>query len=283
MSGEADAILPSTGRLSGRSAWTTLALFAARQAAWSRRAILAYVLFALPLVVAAVIVNAAPIKGADQAAEIYWALTLLMMLTASLPLAAMLSCGPLILNEVSDGTLVYLLTRRLPRQQVLLAKFAGATLSVLGLAVAFQAALFLIFAVGGPGLGAAETVPALTGGLFVVAVSALVFAAVFTAIGVLFRKPLGVGIGYLIVTEWVFLRLPVGIRRFTVGYHLRCLLAGVCEAPTLDELLGEVLGRPLESPVAAAWILLAVVVGGLTAAAVLVARREFTRAREEER
>ncbi len=263
--------------------WSTLVRFAVRQTLRSRRAVLVYLLLALPPVVGIITVHAADISDARTSAQIYWGLTLAMMLTASLPLAAMLSCGPLVSNEVSDGTLVYLLTRRLSRQSVLLAKFLGAVFSLVAVSVLSQALLVVTFAFGRYGLTGAERGAALVGGFAIVAVGAVVFAAVFNVISMIFRKPLAVGVGFLIVTEWIFLTLPVGIRRLTVGYHLRSLLNGITDSPILRSMLAERAGDGLWSAGASGGILVAIVAGALTTSAIIMMWREFTQAREEER
>jgi len=245
--------------------------------------VLVYLLLALPPLVGVITVNTAPISDPMTTAQIYWGLTLLMMLTASLPLAAMLSCGPLVSNEVSDGTLVYLLTRRLSRQSVLLAKFLGAVSSLVAVAVLSQTFLFLAFVLGQYAMTGGELGAALLGGFVVVAVGTVVFAAVFNMISMIFRKPLSVGVGFLIVTEWIFLTLPVGIRRLTVGYHLRSLLNGITDSPALGELLTERAGDGLWPAGASGAVLVAIVAVALTTSAIIMMCREFTQAREEER
>jgi hypothetical protein len=185
-------------------------------------------------------------------------------------------------TDTSEGTIAYLLTRRLSRPGVFTARFLG-TVGTVAVAAAIGQSVFLVVArvSGAPvriGLQPAEFwVPPL-----VVMAAVLTFGAIFAALSMLFRKPLVVAIIYMVIAEWLLANTGLEVREYSLSYYLRCLLLWPVETPGLQGLREQVLGE--EPWTWAAGIFVAGVFSfGLALSSVLVSLREFTRAREEEK
>lgn len=149
-----------------------------------------------------------------------------------IPLSALLTAPGLIQDEVEEQTLTYLLVRPLPRWLIYLAKLL-ATIVV----TAILAAIFTV---------AAETliwwghedfrgiVPEHSAKLSaLLALSLIAYNAVFGALGLFVRRPLGIGVIYMIVLEGLLANIDFVFRRGTVMYYFRVLVLRWLE-PTTD-------------------------------------------------
>jgi len=266
-------------RSAGR-AWAALARFAVVSAVTGKRSYLVCVLLCLPAVLGTIIAVSGGVETAEQNAAVYWGITLFVSLTTAVPLAAMLACSGLFHDEASDGTLVYLLTRRLGRARVFLAKLVG-ILAALCLVGGVAQLVFVAVIAAGRGLPADEKLPAVLGGCLLVALACVTFGAIFAAIGMIFRKPMAVAVSYMVIFEWFVASLPLDVCEISVSYQLRCLLYDLTESRAVTNLLNEVLPEEFATGASSAAVLAVTVAIAVAVAALLAAGREFTRAHEE--
>jgi ABC-2 type transport system permease protein len=170
-------------------------------------------------------------------------------------------------HEREGRSLVWLMTRPLPRSAVYLAKFLGGLPWCLGLTVGGFALLCLAggatgreaFFLYGPGVFAGS----------------LAFAAIFHLFGALFPRPAIVGLLYAFFFETLLSELPIPgtLKRLSINYYTRCLLYSAAEGKDV----------PTESsslfvPVSptTAWVVLLGATVGLTALGMwLFARSEY--------
>jgi hypothetical protein len=119
-------------------------------------------------------------------------------------------------GEREDNSLVWLLTRPLPRPAVYLAKFAALLPWSIGLNVGGFALICL--AGGAPGR--------LAFGLFWPAVvwATLAFSALFFLIGAAFRRPAVIAIVYAFFLEIVLGNMPGYMKRVSIGFYTRCMM-----------------------------------------------------------
>jgi ABC-type transport system involved in multi-copper enzyme maturation permease subunit len=119
-------------------------------------------------------------------------------------------------TEREDRTLIWLLTRPIPRGAVYLAKFAGVLPWCLVVSFAGFAALCL--AGGDLGRRAFATYwPAVFAGT-------VGFAALFHLIGAVFRRPAVLGLVYIFFFEVLVANLPGSLKRLSLNYYCRSLL-----------------------------------------------------------
>ncbi len=198
----------------------------------------------------------------DFAVTLYW-------VGLALPLVALLQSSGYA-EEVEARTIVYLLTRPVSRASLLVGRFAAYFVFALGVTLAAQLATFLLLA-SQEGAGAFfGRVPGLVRDAGVLALALLAYGALFTLLGVLLRRPLLPGLGFLFGWE-LLANLPGYLPRLTVARHLRGLLP---YAPPVEGLFG--LFTPLPVSGWACLLSLALVIGGgLTLATLVFERREY--------
>jgi ABC-type transport system involved in multi-copper enzyme maturation permease subunit len=168
-------------------------------------------------------------------------------------------------TERESRSLVWLMTRPIPRSGIYLAKFLG----TLPWCIAFGlGGFFAVCAAGGP-LGEASMRmywPAAIAGT-------IAFAALFHLIGALFRRPVVVGLVYVFFFEALVAVLPGSLKLLSISFYARCLMynaATVAGYPT--EMLDMI--QPVSN--STAWWFLGFATIGLTALGMwLFARSEY--------
>lgn len=156
-------------------------------------------------------------------------------------------------TERESRSLVWLMTRPLPRSLIYLAKFLG----TLPWCVAFGLGGFvgLCAAAGELGRRALELYwPAAV-------VGTVAFAAMFHLIGAVFRRPVVVGLVYVFFFEALVAALPGSLKLLSLSYYARCLMYNQAEAAGYPTDMLEV-SDPVSS--GTAWAFLAVAATGLT-------------------
>lgn len=168
-------------------------------------------------------------------------------------------------TERESRSLVWLMTRPIPRSLIYLAKFLG----TLPWCVAFALGGFVALGLAGGELGrrALEL-------YWPAAVAATVaFAALFHLVGAVFRRPVVVGLVYVFFFEALVAALPGSLKLLSLSYYARCLMYNAAEAAGYPTDMLDVTD-PV-SPVTA-WAFLTVVTTGLTALGMwLFARSEY--------
>ncbi|HEY4459949.1 MAG TPA: ABC transporter permease subunit [Pseudonocardiaceae bacterium] len=144
-----------------------------------------------------------------------------------LPLTALIVGSSVLGLEIEDGTITHILAKPLPRSEIILAKLAVAWL-VTTVATAIPLAIAGAIAGGaalalGVGLGAA--------------VGALAYSAAFLALSLLTRRPVGVGLLYILLWENLLVRFVGGARVLSVREYATVLARGISGSdalPTAD-------------------------------------------------
>lgn len=163
---------------------------------------------------------------------------------AAIPLAALLFAASLIQDDVEEQTLTYFLVRPIPRWMIYAVKAIGGALATALLASAF-AALALVVARWGIAadhdLGWLAKRAGTVAGLAALAV--FDYVAIFGCLGLLTKRALVVGVGYILVFEGFFANIAFLIRYGTIMYHLRVLSIAWLDLNPADWSI-----KPAESP-----------------------------------
>ncbi|HEY8532724.1 MAG TPA: ABC transporter permease subunit [Micromonospora sp.] len=222
---------------------STIAWLTARSLLGRRRV---WLLIPLP---ALVVLLATLAEGAGVSSE-SWARPVIggLGLGVLLPVIPLLVGTSVLGSEIDDGTIVYVLTKPLPRWQIVLPKLAVA------IAVSATAVAVPLFVAG----VVAHSVR--LGGALVVAgvIGATAYAALFVALSVVTRRPVLLGLVYVLVWEGLLAKFMVGTRMLSLQQYAVALADRIAPTPLLS---GDV-GVPL------ALAMCAVIVVGSTAVAI---------------
>jgi ABC-2 type transport system permease protein len=164
-----------------------------------------------------------------------------------LPLTALIVGSSVLGLEIEDGTITHLLTKPLPRQEIVLAKLAVAwAVTTVAAAVPLAAA--------GAVAGSARLAVGLGCGA---AIAALAYSALFLALSLVTRRPVAVGLVYIMLWEGLLTNFVSGTRVLSVREYAASLADGIGGSGLLNANL---------PTVAAAALAAAVVVAGTAAA-----------------
>ncbi len=209
----------------------------------SRRSLLMGLLVGLPVILAIVyrVLLAADVPNrAVPPLDLYALVVAVYWIRNVLPLMALFHATSLIADEVEGKTLAYLLTRPLTRASILAGKFAAYLATSLGTALPAAVLTFFILTTARGWSGVGASVPDLFRDLGVVALTLLVYGALFTLLGVLLRRPVIPGLLFLFGWE-LMANLPGYLPRFTLTAWLRSLIHHRPAQDGIAELFGQVL------------------------------------------
>lgn len=148
-----------------------------------------------------------------------------------LPLTALIVGTSALGSEIDDGTIVHILTKPLPRREIILPKLAvafGITVVVAVLPLAVAGAI-----VESARLGLGLAVGAVLG--------ALVYSAIFVALSVVTRRPVAFGLIYLLVWESLLAGVLAGTKQFSVQQYALT----VADKVTGSQLVTGTVGLPM--------------------------------------
>jgi ABC-2 type transport system permease protein len=224
----------------------------------------------LPAVVA-LVWKAAASKDFD-ASMAYNLLTPTMVFGLALVILSVVFCTSVISQEVEQKTIVYLLTRPVPRWRLLVVKFLAALLVVV--VAVWLSDLCLGLVTYGPmhlkGTPVAKDLATLP-------VGALAYGSLFLLLATLFNKPLVYGLLFAFGWESWVPNLPGSFSKWSLMAHLR-VLAPHTEPPKAGFDIGELLKAlsPDEITSTLAWqVLIIVPVVCLVAAMVIFSRGQY--------
>jgi ABC-2 type transport system permease protein len=233
-----------------------------------KRALICILLAAVPVVIAHVLARFAPIGPAPIATNLGW----MLLLQIIVPILGLIIGSAVVAEEIEDRTITYLFSRPIPRASLLVGRYMAAVL-FLSVLLALATVLLLHAAGGAQGRGAALD-DSITFPLFQAAViGGAVYAALFAALGVFFKHPMIVGLGYTFAIEGFLSNLPGKNQTLTIQYHLRSLIASV-DSAHWRAIEGFDLTR-FESAQSAWTALVVTLVVALGSAAWRISRREF--------
>jgi ABC-2 type transport system permease protein len=217
---------------------------------------------------------------AEPPAEQFWGIVFVLMLTflflqTLTLLIPLLYATSLMRNEIEEGTLVYLVTRPVPKPLLLLAKWAAATAFSGALLMAGMLAFMAAFMAFGDGsLGDFAYGNRLLRFMLAGLLGTIGYASIFTLVGLISRRALIWGIAYGFMSEFVLTMIPAVVRKLTVMHYLRSIALGDLEFG--DQDVSEFLGLlDLASPTTAVVTVLTASALCLGASALLISVREL--------
>lgn len=178
----------------------------------------------------------------------------------------------LIADEVDDKTITYLFVRPIPRGAVLVGKYLAYLVCTILVVLPSVTLVYLLVVPIGGSIGAAF--PSLVKDLGLLALGLAVYGAVFALVGGRMKRPLVIGLLFVIGWEPAVLVFPGYLRRFTVAYYLQSLVPHSMPQEGVVSLLQAVF-RETPSPAACLFWLAVIWAGCLALAAQAVARREY--------
>lgn len=246
---------------------------------WSRRSLLLAILAAAPVALAAAIrlaelFGVGSPRGARPGGPVLYGLVMwLLYVRFIVPVLGAFYGTSLIADEVDDRTLTFLFIRPIPRASVLAGKYL-AFLSCSSLLILPSAVLvfFLIVPMRGGRIG--DAFPALAADLCLLLVGLASYGALFALIGARLRRPLVIGLVFVLGWEPAVLFFPGYLKRLTVAYYLQ----GMVPHAMPDESAASILFRVVrEAPTVATSLgsLVLLTAGALWLAARAVAGREY--------
>ncbi|MHB1038329.1 MAG: ABC transporter permease [Pirellulales bacterium] len=242
-----------------------------RQQLRGRRLLVMSLLFALPSVLAVVVHFGS--RFAPPAESLEFALVLNLIPHALAPLAALVYAAGIVQDEVEEQTLTYLLLRPLPRWALYLVKLLATLVVTSLLTGVFTAVAMATIALttGEPVDGAFAERALKTAALF--SLVQVGYCGLFGLLGLLTRRSLVIGVGYIVLLEGLLASLDTVARRLTVMYHFRVLALR-----WMDPANGQEWSIDLATAPEPRSCVLTLLTAGLVlaiAGALLFARREF--------
>jgi ABC-2 type transport system permease protein len=151
--------------------------------------------------------------------------------TAVLPVIALIIGTGVLGSEIDDGTITHILSKPLPRSEIIFTKLGVAT----GITAIFAGVpLFIV------GLIAGE--PALAFALVVGAcIGSLAYCSLFVLVSVMTRRPVLVGLAYVVLWEGVLGNILTGTQKLSIQKYVLAIVDSL--APT--DLLRGTVGVPL--------------------------------------
>jgi ABC-type transport system involved in multi-copper enzyme maturation permease subunit len=188
-----------------------------------------------------------------------------IFLTFLLPLWSLSFATEALGGERENNSLVWLLSRPLPRPAIYLAKFVALLPWSLGLnLVGFG---LLCAAAGEPGATAFR--------LFWPAVlwASLAFSALFYLMGAFFRRPAVVAIVYAFFLEVIFGNMPGYLKRISIGFYTRCMMFEAAQDYGLQPERPDIF-LPVSGPMALA-VLIGLTIALLGIGTIVFARSQY--------
>ncbi|GAA4411328.1 ABC transporter permease [Actinokineospora soli] len=144
-------------------------------------------------------------------------------LAVVLPLTALIIGSSALGLEIDDGTITHLLTKPLPRSEIIASKLVVAWL-VTTAATAIPLAVSALIA-GSTSLAAGLVVGA--------AVGSLAYSAIFLALSVMTKRPVAVGLVYIVLWENLLVSFVDGARVLSVRQHATALADAIGDTPLI--------------------------------------------------
>jgi len=146
------------------------------------------------------------------------------------PVVSLIVGSSVVGSEIDDGTIVYILTKPIPRWQIVMSKLAVA----IGVTAVVNGLMLLV-------CGAIASGPRLAVGLAVGGVVASIcYSAVFVALSLLSRRPVLIGLVYILIWEGLLTNLLSGTASLSVEQFGVSLAAHIGQVPYLTPSLSAV-------------------------------------------
>jgi ABC-2 type transport system permease protein len=195
---------------------------------WSRRTVFMALVVGLPVLLSLVIrslvelgapiLRNSPLTGPGIFGLMVWAL----FVRFSIPVLGVFYGTSLMADEVEDKTITYLFTRPIPRGAVLLGKYLAYLVCTVCVVLPAVVIIWLLLVPLKGSLGA--SVGDLAKDLAVLALGLAVYGAVFSLIGAALKRPLLVGLIFVVGWETLAMLLPGNLKRLTVAFYIQGLV-----------------------------------------------------------
>jgi ABC-2 type transport system permease protein len=278
---------PVAGRETSLSLWRASARIfdlSLDQMLWSRRTVFMALLVGGPLAIALIVrvIDLLAAAGGGLRIEgvkpssgaIFGTIVWFVYLRFAVPVLSVFYGTSLMADEVEDKTVTYLFSRPIPRGAVLLGKYLAYLVCTVAVVLPSVVLVYLLI-MSRPGSSVASGFMDLLKVLIVIVLGLASYGAVFTWVGAQFKRPLLMGLGFVVVWEQVILLIPGYLRRFSVAYYLQGL---VPQAMPTDESTASLLTslfREFPSAGTSLFWLAAITVVALWLAMRTVSRREY--------
>ncbi len=204
--------------------------------------------------------------------EFYDSITTMLVYNFVLVILSVIFGTGVITQEVEQKTIVYLLTRPVPRWRILLMKYA-ATVTMTTLTVWLASLCLALATVGGPGLAHCG----LPRDLGMLLVGALAYGALFLFLATLLDRPLIFGLLYAFGWESWVPSLPGNFKYLSLMAYLRVLVphgGQNVQTQPVNPMLAAISTEVITSRVASL-ALAGVIIGALAAALAIFSVREY--------
>lgn len=197
---------------------------------WSRRTVFMGLIVGVPVLIAAVVralseLGAAPVSVNNSAVTgpvIFGLMIWGFFVRFSVPVLGVFYGTSLIADEVEDKTITYLFSRPIPRGAVLVGKYLAYLVCTIFVVLPAVALVWLLVIPLGGSLGA--SFPDLLKDLGLLALGLAVYGALFAYVGAALKRPLLVGLVFVLGWEPIAVALPGYLRRLSVAYYLQGLV-----------------------------------------------------------
>ncbi len=247
---------------------------------WSRRTVFMALVVGVPVVIAGVLrilsaMGAPPItvnNATLQGPVVFGILVWLLFIRFIVPVLGVFYGTSLVADEVEDKTITYLFSRPIPRGAVLVGKYFAYMVSTVFVVLPSLVIVWLLVVPMGGSLGA--SFPDLLTDLGLLAMGLAAYGAVFALAGAVLKRPLLIGLVYVMGWEPVVMAIPGYLGRFTIAYWLQGLVPHAMPSDSPLSLV-QSLFQEVPSLPASLVALTLITVGSLWLAARAVTRREY--------
>jgi ABC-2 type transport system permease protein len=205
-------------------ALAALLVLSLRQQVHGWRLIVLGLLFMIPGALVVLTVLTTPERHLPSADQFDTWVVYSFLANALAPLAALLCAAGVVRDEVEEQTLTYLLLRPLPRSVLYATKLLASMIVTIALTVFFSVATLVIIdrLLGKPG-GPALSEKAMHAAM-IFSVTQTAYCGLFGIMGLLMRRSLVIGVGYIIIFEGALAAFNTLARKLTVMYYFRVLV-----------------------------------------------------------
>ena len=152
------------------------------------------------------------------------------------PFGSLFLGSMIIRSEHEDGTLTYLVTRPVPRWLTVLMKYlAAALIGVVGVIISFS--LSFVFVTARFGFAETAELPGMHCWplwMLVGCGACVVYLALFLLVGMRFRRPIVIGLVFVVIWEGIIGIIAGVVRDLTIGYYFRSIAMHVARSGEVD-------------------------------------------------
>ena len=194
------------------------------------------------------------------------------------PLMALFVGAGVITDEVDERTLPYLLTRPIPRRNIVLAKVCAAAITITVLLAVSHLLTFLVLASDPQSGGVATHLGQLLQVSGVILLGVAAYLGIFTFAGGVMKRPVIIGILFVFGWENTVAFFPGNVKLFTVAHYLHIIYPGMGagdDADSLTAMLNQIIPAREVSDIRALLTLVAIAVIFTAAASTLLYFKEY--------